>query len=485
MSTGGGHSQLEEVMSVVGVPVMTKASFISTERDIGMIWQKELTEAMAEAGREEKRLAVERDQYHEDVPAITIIVDGDWSKRSHRHSYNANSGVAIIIRQVTGKLLYLGVKNKHCHACATNIPPDQHTCFRNWTKSSSEMETDIILEGFLEAERVHGVRYIEFIGDGDSSVYPTLLQNVPGWGYAIKKLECANHACKCYRGALEKLVQDNPSYKGSGGLTQKMRKRLVSAARAAIRMRSKEEDKKAALASLKADLQNGPRHCFGIHDQCSTDFCKTARDQQVPSSSSESLGSHSVCHFCKTARDQQVPSSSSESLGSHSVCPSSSSFTVCTMSSSTACSTTPFNTCPSTSSALYTAHSSSSLSTVCPTTSSSSSPSTASHFSPVHDDLTPSHSLSAHDDPTASHSSSAHVASHSSAYDDLNDPNIPTASQFDDTNNPTASQFLSDPDDTDPTASQFSSDPDVTTDDLIGALIPCNKTIAYKLHALQ
>ena len=77
------------------------------------------------------------------------------------------------------------------------------------------METDIILEGFLEAEQVHGVRYIHFI---DSSVHPTLIQNVPGWGHAIKKLECANHAC---RGALERLVQDNPSYKGNGGLTLK------------------------------------------------------------------------------------------------------------------------------------------------------------------------------------------------------------------------------------------------------------------------
>ena len=37
------------------------------------------------------------------------------------------------------------------------------------------METDIILEGFLEAERVHRVRYTEFIGNGDSSVHPTLI----------------------------------------------------------------------------------------------------------------------------------------------------------------------------------------------------------------------------------------------------------------------------------------------------------------------
>ena len=40
-----------------------------------------------------------------------------------------------------------------------------------------------------------------------------------------RKVECANHVCKCYRSALEKLVKTNSSYKGSGGLTAKMRKR--------------------------------------------------------------------------------------------------------------------------------------------------------------------------------------------------------------------------------------------------------------------
>ena len=50
MSTGGGHSQLEEQMSIVGVPVMSKTSFINTERNIGEMWRAELLESMAEAG---------------------------------------------------------------------------------------------------------------------------------------------------------------------------------------------------------------------------------------------------------------------------------------------------------------------------------------------------------------------------------------------------------------------------------------------------
>ena len=44
-----------------------------------------------------------------------------------------------------------------------------------------------------------------YIGDGDSSVYPTLISSIP-WGYAITKIECANHCIKCYHTALEKLV---------------------------------------------------------------------------------------------------------------------------------------------------------------------------------------------------------------------------------------------------------------------------------------
>ncbi len=126
---------------------------------------------------------------------------------------------------------------------------------------------------------MHGFRYIQFIGDGDSSVYPTLIQRVPGWGHAIRKLECANHACKCYKGALERLVQDNPSYKGNGGLTMKMRRRLVNAARCAIKMRSCEKDRQLAESMLKRDLTNGPNHCFGNHDNCSPDFCTTARER--------------------------------------------------------------------------------------------------------------------------------------------------------------------------------------------------------------
>ena len=52
------------------------------------------------------------------------------------------------------------------------IPP--HKCYKNWSDSSCAMESDIILQGFKCSERMHGLRYIWMIGDGDTSVYSSI-----------------------------------------------------------------------------------------------------------------------------------------------------------------------------------------------------------------------------------------------------------------------------------------------------------------------
>ncbi len=113
-------------------------------------------------------------------------MDGGWSKRSHKHSYNAKSGVAVVIGNVTKKHLYLGVRNKYCSICTVaankGIPPKEHHCFKNWDGSSCAMETDMLVEGFKASESMHGLRYMRMTGDGDSSVLANIQTNVPGWG---------------------------------------------------------------------------------------------------------------------------------------------------------------------------------------------------------------------------------------------------------------------------------------------------------------
>lgn len=115
---------------------------------------------------------------------------------------------ACIIGKHTKKCLYLGIKNKYCYGCQyyerNNKPTKDHNCFKNYEGSSTAMEAEIIVEGFSRSIDIHGLRYLEFIGDGDSSVFARLRERV-SYGRKIKKLECKNHAIKNYTSALYKV----------------------------------------------------------------------------------------------------------------------------------------------------------------------------------------------------------------------------------------------------------------------------------------
>ena len=68
-----------------------------------------------------------------------------------------------------------------------------------------------------------------------------------------------------------------------------MRKRLTTAARCAIKMRSAELDAKRGTELLRQDLRNGPLHCFGIHSYCSTDYCKIVCNSNTTTATNASI----------------------------------------------------------------------------------------------------------------------------------------------------------------------------------------------------
>ena len=55
MSTGGGNACLTETMSVLGVPALSKKSFIASEKAIGKSWKSALDDGMKEAAEIEKK----------------------------------------------------------------------------------------------------------------------------------------------------------------------------------------------------------------------------------------------------------------------------------------------------------------------------------------------------------------------------------------------------------------------------------------------
>ena len=281
IATGGGADHLMEQFACVQVPSLSCRSFIQMERSLGTAFEAMVGENLLIAGQKEKQLAIQQENYHNGVPAITVVVDGGWSKRSHKHSYNANSGVGVIFGAATKALLFIGIRNKYFSVCAidarNNVTAQPHQCFRNWSGSSCSMEADIILEGFRQSENMHGLRYLWLIGDGDSSVYHSVVTGVPSYGREIAKVECANHAVKCYRNRLEALCNDKPLYRVTHGLSKDMMKRITHGARCAIKMHSGTAD----VAALRHGLRNGPRHYFGLHDKCNSAFCKQISKESI------------------------------------------------------------------------------------------------------------------------------------------------------------------------------------------------------------
>jgi len=133
------------------------------------------------------------------------------------------------------------------------------------------MESNIIVEGFKSSEKMHGLRYMWMIGDGDSSVFSSVCIRVP-YSRFVQKVECTNHAIKCFRGNLEKLAKEHSNFAGRNGLTAGKIRHLTKGMKCVIQQHSTTGDSVA----LRKDLRNCPRHCFGDHRQCNASFCKKA-----------------------------------------------------------------------------------------------------------------------------------------------------------------------------------------------------------------
>ena len=106
VSTGGGGDHLEEQLASMSVPSLSPHSFVGIERSLGTAFEDIVTNELLASGKECEH-AIKNNKFSEGVPACTVMVDGGWSKRSHKHSYNANSGVGVIFGAYSKKLLYV------------------------------------------------------------------------------------------------------------------------------------------------------------------------------------------------------------------------------------------------------------------------------------------------------------------------------------------------------------------------------------------
>lgn len=195
----------------------------------------------------------------------------------------------MIVGAETQKLLYLGVRNKFCFACANPKKKKvDHLCFKNYNGPSTGMETSVIVEGFRRSEEDYGLIYRNYIGDGDSSVFARIQEGCY-YGRYVKKVECANHVTRALNDNLHKLSEDTKYPLETRKLISKPApnesisrlERMVKGVRTAIKEAGVTKSSEA-VKNLRHDLHNAPDHVFGKHDKCRS-FCtrKTIGEENV------------------------------------------------------------------------------------------------------------------------------------------------------------------------------------------------------------
>ncbi|XP_066583306.1 LOW QUALITY PROTEIN: uncharacterized protein [Prorops nasuta] len=166
----------------------------------------------------------------ENTTELTVSGDGTWQKRGYTSLY----GVFSLIGHYSGKVVDIIVKSgycKQCEFCKSKLDTqmyeewyDEHkiSCLANHEGSAGKMEVDGIVEMFKQSQEKYNVKYVNYIGDGDSKTYKGIVDAAPYGETAIIKKECVGHVQKRMGSRLRDCKKRNKGLGGKGKLTGKM-----------------------------------------------------------------------------------------------------------------------------------------------------------------------------------------------------------------------------------------------------------------------
>ncbi|XP_025261971.1 uncharacterized protein LOC105256709 [Camponotus floridanus] len=165
----------------------------------------------------EEKAATAKEKKTEDADELTVSGDGTWKKRG----FSSLFGVTSLIGYFTGKVLDIFVKSSYCHECKTweskldsaeyeewhEAHVNAGKCQANHTGAAGNMEVEAIKTMFQRSVK-NGVRYRNYIGDGDSKAYSGLVNSKPyGDDFSIVKKECVGHVQKRMGTRLREIVK--------------------------------------------------------------------------------------------------------------------------------------------------------------------------------------------------------------------------------------------------------------------------------------
>ena len=179
----GGYTALQTLCGFLNIPPpMTKKTFLETQSSVESAYIKG-AEANMNAAATEVRKVDGGQVTADEVVNTTISTDGTWQKRG----FSSRNGVITIIANSIGKYIDYRVKSKTCKACSywkgkSGAKSEKfrriHKCPLDHTKSSGVMEADGVLECFLSSVIKRQLRYLTYIGDGDTKSYQNVVNAI-------------------------------------------------------------------------------------------------------------------------------------------------------------------------------------------------------------------------------------------------------------------------------------------------------------------
>ncbi|KAH9631922.1 hypothetical protein HF086_000259 [Spodoptera exigua] len=278
MTAGCGNAQLERITASLDLPSISEHTYSACQNKICQAWETTAWDEMKTAGEREREAAINEGKVTKDgIALIDVIADGCWSKRSYKSNYAALSGAAAIVGRRFGQILFMSVKNKYCCICARsekrNTTPRAHQCFKNYSGTSTAMESAILVEGFKQSVEMHNLIYARFIADGDSSTYAKILESRPYPDVTVEKINCRNHILRNFCNKLQQIKTDtkfnlNDRKKVTTAKILTARKYITDSI--TYHNKNRELD---GIKSLHVDINQSMNHAFGKHGECNKNIC--------------------------------------------------------------------------------------------------------------------------------------------------------------------------------------------------------------------
>jgi len=149
------------------------------------------------------------------------------------------------------------------------------------------MKSKAIVEGFRQSVADRGLRFRYLVADGDSSTYQNVCMEDPylDVGMRVTKIECKNHVLRRLCTNLRKFAEglsgrqvpdpkrENEHIKPKSFVSSKIFSLRMGIERACSYRGQQLSEGRKAIALLRSDILNAPRHVFGDHAKCSSYFC--------------------------------------------------------------------------------------------------------------------------------------------------------------------------------------------------------------------